>query len=149
MLRLLSGLLLGLLPCLAASARPTKLGPVYKGAIVTDTASGAVLFQDNADEISPPASMTKLMTYAVLDDAIREGRISLRVMTEVSELSNDNSITLSQSVTASTVNSVTIPSIKTRRAETTAGADPGRVGARRSGQPGGIWLPAPQVQASA
>ena len=50
---------------------------------------------------------------------LTEGRISLRVMTEVSELSNDNSITLSQSVTASTVNSLTIPSIKTRRAETT------------------------------
>jgi pilus assembly protein CpaC len=50
---------------------------------------------------------------------LTEGRISLRVMTEVSELSNDNSITLSQSVTASQVNSVTIPSIKTRRAETT------------------------------
>jgi pilus assembly protein CpaC len=50
---------------------------------------------------------------------LNEGRISLRVMTEVSELSNDNSITLSQSVTSSTVNSVTIPSIKTRRAETT------------------------------
>ena len=50
---------------------------------------------------------------------LTEGRISLRVMTEVSELSNDNSITLSQSVTATTVNSVTIPSIKTRRAETT------------------------------
>ncbi|MDB5513571.1 MAG: putative Pilus assembly protein cpaC [Tardiphaga sp.] len=50
---------------------------------------------------------------------LTEGRISLRVMTEVSEISNDNSITLSQSVTANTVNSVTIPSIKTRRAETT------------------------------
>jgi pilus assembly protein CpaC len=50
---------------------------------------------------------------------LTQGRISLRVMTEVSELSNENSITLSQSVTASTVNSVTIPSIKTRRAETT------------------------------
>jgi len=50
---------------------------------------------------------------------LAEGRISLRVMTEVSELSNDNSITLSQSVSNSTVNSVTIPSIKTRRAETT------------------------------
>lgn len=50
---------------------------------------------------------------------LTEGRISLRVMTEVSELSIDNSITLSQSVTASTVNSLTIPSIKTRRAETT------------------------------
>jgi pilus assembly protein CpaC len=48
-----------------------------------------------------------------------EGRISLRVMTEVSELSNDNSLTVSQSVTASSVNSVTSPSIKTRRAETT------------------------------
>jgi pilus assembly protein CpaC len=50
---------------------------------------------------------------------LSEGRISLRVMTEVSELSNDNAITLSQAVTSSTVNSLTIPSIKTRRAETT------------------------------
>jgi pilus assembly protein CpaC len=50
---------------------------------------------------------------------LSEGRISLRVMTEVSELSNDNAITLSQSVTATTVNSLTIPSVKTRRAETT------------------------------
>jgi pilus assembly protein CpaC len=47
------------------------------------------------------------------------GRISLHVMTEVSELSNQNSVTLSQAVTSTTVNSITIPSIKTRRAETT------------------------------
>ncbi len=39
-----------------------------------------------------------------------EGRISLRVMTEVSEVSNDNAIN---------INGLTIPSIKTRRAETT------------------------------
>jgi pilus assembly protein CpaC len=44
-----------------------------------------------------------------------EGRISLRVMTEVSELSNENSITLTQAVG----NSLVVPSIKTRRAETT------------------------------
>jgi pilus assembly protein CpaC len=44
-----------------------------------------------------------------------EGRISLRVMTEVSELSNENAITLTQAVG----NSLTVPSIKTRRAETT------------------------------
>jgi pilus assembly protein CpaC len=44
-----------------------------------------------------------------------EGRISLRVMTEVSELSNDNSFTLVQQAG----NALTIPSIKTRRAETT------------------------------
>jgi pilus assembly protein CpaC len=48
-----------------------------------------------------------------------EGRISLRVMTEVSELSNDNSLTLSQAVTATTTNNLVIPSIRTRRAETT------------------------------
>ena len=46
---------------------------------------------------------------------LTEGRISLRVMTEVSELSNDNAITLTQAQG----NSLTIPSIKTRRAETT------------------------------
>src|SRR3569623_2005926 len=50
---------------------------------------------------------------------LTEGRISLRVMTEESELSNDNSITESQSVTHNTVISLTIPSIKTRGAETT------------------------------
>jgi len=50
---------------------------------------------------------------------LTEGRISLRVMTEVSELSNENAITLSQGFTSSNVNSITIPSIKTRRAETT------------------------------
>ena len=44
-----------------------------------------------------------------------EGRISLRVMTEVSELSNENSFTLVQAAG----NALTIPSIKTRRAETT------------------------------
>jgi pilus assembly protein CpaC len=50
---------------------------------------------------------------------LSEGRISLRVMTEVSELSTDNSITISQALSSSTTNSITIPSIRTRRAETT------------------------------
>jgi len=50
---------------------------------------------------------------------LSEGRISLRVMTEVSDLSNDNALTLTQSVSATQTNSITIPSIVTRRAETT------------------------------
>jgi pilus assembly protein CpaC len=50
---------------------------------------------------------------------LTEGRISLRVMTEVSEISNDNSLQLAQAVSTSQVNTLTIPSIKTRRAETT------------------------------
>jgi pilus assembly protein CpaC len=48
-----------------------------------------------------------------------EGRISLKVLTEVSELSNDNALTLTQSISASQTTTLTIPSIKTRRAETT------------------------------
>ncbi|MEH2531427.1 pilus assembly protein CpaC [Bradyrhizobium sp. AZCC 1588] len=43
---------------------------------------------------------------------LTEGRISLRVMTEVSEVSTENALTGGQ-------NGTTIPSIKTRRAETT------------------------------
>ena len=43
---------------------------------------------------------------------LTEGRISLRVMTEVSEISNENSLNGGQGGT-------TIPSVKTRRAETT------------------------------
>ena len=48
-----------------------------------------------------------------------EGRISLKVLTEVSELSNDNALTLTQAISASQTTTLTVPSIKTRRAETT------------------------------
>jgi pilus assembly protein CpaC len=47
---------------------------------------------------------------------LSEGRISLKVMTEVSDLSTDNALTLS--VPGST-QTLTIPSVSTRRAETT------------------------------
>ncbi|MCW5705409.1 MAG: type II and III secretion system protein family protein [Bradyrhizobium sp.] len=43
-----------------------------------------------------------------------EGRISLRVMTEVSELSSENALTLNQNGS-----SLTVPSIRTRRADST------------------------------
>jgi pilus assembly protein CpaC len=47
---------------------------------------------------------------------LSEGRISLKVMTEVSELSSDNSIVLQPS---SDVRGVNIPSVRVRRADTT------------------------------
>ncbi len=50
---------------------------------------------------------------------LAEGRISLKVMTEVSELSTDNQLTLVQSLGSDQSTTLTIPSIKTRRAETT------------------------------
>jgi pilus assembly protein CpaC len=50
---------------------------------------------------------------------LSEGRISLKVLTEVSELSTDNQLTLTQAYSANSTTTLTIPSIKTRRAETT------------------------------
>jgi pilus assembly protein CpaC len=50
---------------------------------------------------------------------LAEGRISMKVMSEVSELSNENALTLTQSIGNGQVQTLTIPSIKTRRAETT------------------------------
>jgi pilus assembly protein CpaC len=50
---------------------------------------------------------------------LSEGRISLKVLTEVSELSNENQLTLVQSIGNGDTQTLTVPSIKTRRAETT------------------------------
>ena len=69
------------LAALSVSAAPRPA--VYKGAIVVEAANGRVLFADNADEISPPASMTKLMTFAVLQDAIARGTVSLQTRVKV------------------------------------------------------------------
>ena len=55
----------------------TPVEGVYAGAIVIDAASGAVLFEENADVINPPASMTKLMTFAVLHDRLASGALTL------------------------------------------------------------------------
>src|SRR5262249_54491304 len=58
--------------------RPTEDDPfVYKGAIVMDAATGNVLFERNADAVNPPASMTKLMTFAVLYDKLQSGTLKL------------------------------------------------------------------------
>ena len=44
---------------------------------IYDVGSGQVLAQQNADIPLPPASMSKLMTLAMLYDALSEGRVSL------------------------------------------------------------------------
>jgi D-alanyl-D-alanine carboxypeptidase len=65
-----------------ATSRPTRptghaASSEYKGAIVFDAATGNVLFEDRADIVGPPASMTKLMTFAVLHDKLASGAITL------------------------------------------------------------------------
>lgn len=56
-------------------AAPAEMTTRAKQAILMDASTGAVLFQHNADELAPPASMSKLMTLAVIFRGLKEGRI--------------------------------------------------------------------------
>lgn len=61
----------------SAQAAQTEITTRAKQAILMDADSGAVLFQHKADEMVPPASMSKLMTLAVVFKALKSGQIKL------------------------------------------------------------------------
>src|ERR1051325_5101095 len=48
-----------------------------KSAVLMDGDTGAILYQHNADEMQPPASVTKLMTLEIAFQAIKDGRLKL------------------------------------------------------------------------
>ncbi len=48
-----------------------------KWAILVDANTNSVLFEQNPDDLMPPASMSKLMTLAVVFRALKEGRLSM------------------------------------------------------------------------
>jgi D-alanyl-D-alanine carboxypeptidase len=82
-MRRIAGVLLvacSLAPAFAAEKvrHSTPVEGVYTGAITIDAATGAVLFEDNADGLNAPASMTKLMTFAVLHDKLAAGSLALQ-----------------------------------------------------------------------
>jgi serine-type D-Ala-D-Ala carboxypeptidase (penicillin-binding protein 5/6) len=54
-------------------------------AILLDVETQTVLFEKKADELMQPASMSKLMTLAVVFDAIEKGKITLQSEMRVSE----------------------------------------------------------------
>lgn len=67
-----------------AAAKPDKTAhKAYSGYIVTDAASGRVMLEDGADVQTPPASMTKLMTFAVLYDKLSSGAITLQTPVKI------------------------------------------------------------------
>jgi D-alanyl-D-alanine carboxypeptidase (penicillin-binding protein 5/6) len=84
--RLSAVFLLALLPASWLAAKGSE--PVYRGAIVIDAATGKVLFEDNADHVSPPASMTKLMTFLIVHDKIASGGLTLQTPVTVSAASS-------------------------------------------------------------
>jgi len=59
------------------AAKKKSEAAAYKGAIVVEASTGKVLLEDNADVISPPASVTKLMTFLVVHDKLKAGTIQL------------------------------------------------------------------------
>ncbi len=54
-------------------------------AILIDADTQTVLFEKNADQLMQPASMSKLMTLAVVFDALEQGKITLQTEFPVSE----------------------------------------------------------------
>ncbi len=61
----------------SASARAAS-AVAYKGAVTMDAATGQILFEDHQSDPSPPASMTKLMTFLVLHDKLENGALTLQ-----------------------------------------------------------------------
>ncbi|MCC6415338.1 MAG: D-alanyl-D-alanine carboxypeptidase, partial [Opitutaceae bacterium] len=74
------------LTCLSCAS--LRADAAYKGAIVTDAATGQVLMEDNADMVSPPASITKLMTFLIVHDRLASGAITLQTPVPVGAASS-------------------------------------------------------------
>ncbi len=68
-----------------SSAQAQQFETKAKQAIVMDYDSGSVLFQKNADELMPPASMAKLMTMEVVFNALKIGQLSYESTFSISE----------------------------------------------------------------
>ena len=66
-------LMMPFLLALPAAAFETRA----KSAFIIDQTTGTVLLAKNADQMLPPASMSKLMTLYIAFEAVRDGRLSL------------------------------------------------------------------------
>jgi len=60
-----------------AKTQSADLSLECKSAILMEAGTGRVLYEQNADEALPPASVTKVMTLLLVMEAIEEGKISL------------------------------------------------------------------------
>lgn len=61
---------------LGAALPATAFETLGKAALVVDHATGLTLYEKNAHEPRPPASMSKLMTLYMLFEALRDGRVT-------------------------------------------------------------------------
>ncbi|WP_284643065.1 D-alanyl-D-alanine carboxypeptidase family protein [Paenibacillus silviterrae] len=67
-------------PQAAMAADPVDLKLDVKSAILMEASTGQVLYELNADEALPPASMAKMMTEYLVMDAVKNGKIKMTDM---------------------------------------------------------------------
>jgi len=70
---------------LLAASPASALETAARAALLTDFETGHILFEKNADEEVPPASLAKLMTLVVIFDELKRGAIRLDTTFPVSE----------------------------------------------------------------
>ncbi len=58
-----------------------------KSVLLMEARTGTILYEDNADEALPPASVTKVMTLLLIMEALDDGKIALSDVVTVSERS--------------------------------------------------------------
>ena len=71
--------------CVLPAVRAEGLDVPAPSAILMDAATGTVLYEKNADEKLPPASVTKIMTLLLVMEALDSGRIGWDDMVTASE----------------------------------------------------------------
>ncbi|MZR30432.1 D-alanyl-D-alanine carboxypeptidase family protein [Sneathiella litorea] len=81
---LFSAICLGL-AIFAGSASAQSIETPAREAFVFDMNTGTVLLEKNADDLMPPASMSKLMTVTMLFERLKEGSLKLEDTLPVSE----------------------------------------------------------------
>lgn len=80
--------ILNALPCAALDINPATdrdFDVLCQAAILIDEDSGTVLYEKNADESRPIASITKIMTLLLTFEALEAGKVSLSDIVPVSE----------------------------------------------------------------
>ena len=75
-----------LLLCVLPAVRAEGLDVPAPSAILMDAATGTVLYEKNADEKLPPASVTKIMTLLLVMEALDSGRIGWDDLVTASEV---------------------------------------------------------------
>lgn len=68
--------ILGVALVMATAVAFAQQPPPYTGAIVMEPVTGRILFEHNAQEPAPTASMTKMMSLLLVLDSLKEGTIS-------------------------------------------------------------------------